>query len=390
MKIEQLLWKNSCEFEIFNSSDEFKDANLVIILGCRKLVSQNEIIDSIRRKYPSAYLIGCTTAGEILETQVLDDALTSTAIHFESTTIQSASVIVNNAEESYQAGLTLSENLNKENLAHIFLLSEGLNINASELVRSMKENFSKNIAITGGIAGDGILFEKTLVISNGYAAENIVSAIGLYGDHIKVKYGSVGGWDPFGPERIITKSKNNILYEVDGKSALDLYKLYLGKYADGLPATGLLFPLSIRSKNSSKGIVRAMLKINEYDHGMFFAGDVPEGHYAKLMKANFDRLVNGAYEAAELSIDSSKPSPKLAILISCIGRKLVLKQRIEEEVEAVRDVLGDDCFLTGFYSYGEISPYTEISQKGDENPSKLSSSCELHNQTMTITTITEV
>jgi hypothetical protein len=357
-----------------------------MIFGPRNLISENKFFEAIQKKYPVAHLMGCSTAGEILETQVSEDRVTTTAIFFDATTIELASVKINYIEESYKAGVHLAGLLNKEGLKHVFVLSEGLNINASELVKSLKENLPSHISITGGVAGDGTLFEKTMVISNDYAKENIVSAIGLYGEHIEIGYGSIGGWDTFGPERIITKSKNNILYELDGKSALELYKLYLGNYAKGLPATGLLFPLSIRAKGSNVGLVRAMLRIN----GMFFAGDVPEGYHAKLMKANIDSLVNGAFEAAELSLNSMKSSPELAILISCIGRKIVLKQRIEEEVEGVREVLGDKCIFTGFYSYGEISPYTEISCKNGETFTKLENGCELHNQTMTITTIKEI
>ena len=97
------------------------------------------------------------------------------------------------------------------------------------------------------------------------------------------------------------------------------------------------------------------------------------------MKANFDRLIDGATGAAGTGrVALGTATPELAILISCVGRKLVLKQRVEEEVESVRDVLGESVVLTGFYSYGEISPFTPGAK------------CELHNQTMTITTMAEV
>jgi hypothetical protein len=125
-------------------------------------------------------------------------------------------------------------------------------------------------------------------------------------------------------------------------------------------------------------VVRTILAVSEADQSMTFAGDVPEGSYAQLMKANFDRLIDGAVGAARASQRSlTGTSPDLAILISCVGRKLVLKQRIEEEVEGVRDVVGEHTVLTGFYSYGEISPFAA------------GASCELHNQTMTITTFRE-
>ena len=108
---------------------------------------------------------------------------------------------------------------------------------------------------------------------------------------------------------------------------------------------------------------------------MTFAGDIPQGATARLMKANFDRLIEGAQGAAE---KSTSIIPDLAILISCVGRKLVLKDRTEEELESVRRIFGNKTVLTGFYSYGEISPFTPNSK------------CELHNQTMTITTLSEI
>ena len=111
---------------------------------------------------------------------------------------------------------------------------------------------------------------------------------------------------------------------------------------------------------------------------MTFAGDVPTGCYARFMKANFDRLIDGAVGAARTSYEAvGSASPDLALLVSCVGRKLVLAQRVEEEVEGVRDVLGERTVLAGFYSYGEISPFTPHAR------------CELHNQTMTITTLSE-
>jgi hypothetical protein len=208
--------------------------------------------------------------------------------------------------------------------------------------------------------------------------EGRIAAVGFYGSRLQVGCGSMGGWDAFGPERLVTRSRGNVLYELDGRSALALYTEYLGEHAAGLPASGLLFPLSVRFGDDGPGIVRTILAVDPVEGTMTFAGDVPEGAYARLMKANFERLIEGATGAANRCSESLGASPPdLAILISCVGRKLVLKQRIEEEVEGVRDVLGREATLTGFYSYGEISPFTPTAP------------CELHNQTMTITTLTE-
>ena len=233
------------------------------------------------------------------------------------------------------------------------------------------------MSVTGGLSGDGAAFAQTVVICNGPAESNVVAAVGFYGNRLEVGYASQGGWDPFGPERLITRAEGNVLHELDGRSALDLYKTYLGAHSAGLPATGLLFPLSLRMGDGQTGLVRTILAVNEAEGSMTFAGDMPVGAYARLMRANFDRLIDGSTGAARESSRGVRGNPDLAILISCVGRKLVLKQRIEEEVEGVREVLGPSTVLTGFYSYGEISPFTPGAR------------CSLHNQTMTITTFRE-
>jgi len=280
--------------------------------------------------------------------------------------------------DSMDVGRRLAGSLDKEGLVHAFVLSDGLTVNGSALVEGMLKELPANVTITGGLSGDKDRFQETLVFCNGRPEKNKVTILGLYGDKLKVGYGSFGGWDPFGPERLVTRSDGNILYELDGKSCLGLYKTYLGDHAKGLPATALLFPLSIRSAKRPSRLVRTILSVNEDDQSMIFAGDIPEGSYAQFMKANFNRLIDGAMEAAKMSCSSMNNVPaQLAVLISCVGRKMVLKQRIEEEVESVQEILGEKTVLSGFYSYGEISP------------SSIGGTCELHNQTMTITTFTE-
>ena len=258
------------------------------------------------------------------------------------------------------------------------MFSDGLSVNGSDLVAGLTKHLPAHVSVTGGLSGDGTRFQETLVFCDGEPRRNVVVAVGFYGTRLTVGYGSAGGWDPFGPERLITRSKGNILYELDGKSALELYRTYLGEHAKGLPATGLLFPLSIRTKQSETAVVRTILSTNDSAQSMTFAGDVPEGAYAHFMKANFDRLIDGAAGAAKTSFEAAgSASPDLAVLVSCVGRKLVLKQRAEEEVEAVREILGERTIVTGFYSYGEIAPFVPGAR------------CDLHNQTMTITTFSE-
>lgn len=379
MKVEQCLWSDLTGWQPVPPSEMRDDAHLVLVFGGTSTLKSPERFEEIRKAFPAAHIFGCSTAGEICGTQVLDDSLVVTAVHFERTTIAASLININDVENSYEAGKRLAASLEPKGLAHVLALSDGLNVNGSELVKGLTDNLPPGVTVTGGLSGDGARFAETLVSLDGQTEKDTVAVVGLYGDELKVGYASLGGWDPFGPERLITKSEGNVLYEMDGKSALELYKLYLGEHAAELPASGLLFPLALRTGEEDRPVVRTILSVDEDAQSMTFAGDVPEGAYARLMRANFDRLIDGAAGAARTTREVvGSSSPDLAILISCVGRKMVLKQRVEEEVEGVRDVLGERTVLTGFYSYGEISPFTP------------SAKCELHNQTMTITTLSEV
>ncbi len=377
MKIEQMAWTAAKNWN--QPLGKMGDAaQLVLVFGATAILNNNQRLQEIRTAYPKSELLGCSTAGEIYNSRVLDDSIICTAIHFEHTRIEGAKASISDIEDSFQVGVTLGQALPHQELVHVLALSDGLHVNGSDLVKGLTSNLPSAVKVTGGLSGDGERFAKTLVTWNGPAKEHQVAVLGLYGTRLHVGYGSLGGWDPFGPERLITKSKGNTLFQLDGKSALELYKQYLGNHADELPAAGLLFPLSIRFEGREDRLVRTILSVNEERQSMTFAGDIPEGSYAQLMKANFDRLVDGAIDAAKLSYTSiGSFSPELALLISCVGRKMILKQRVEEEVEGVQEVLGTETILTGFYSYGEISPQI------------VSGHCELHNQTMTITTLAE-
>lgn len=366
--------------------DTFPDLDsentLIIIFSAPEYIQDAKPIKELAKRYPKSQIIGCSDAGEIAGNLILDHSLSVAIVKFEKTIIKKTMVSITNMNDSYSAGKTIVSELNEKDLRWIFVLAEGLKINGSELVRGLNTINEKDILITGGLAGDGDAFKQTWVIANGEIVTNSIVAVGFYGDHIQVGHGSKGGWDIFGPERRITRSESNILYELDGKPALDLYKKYLGDKASSLPASGLLFPIAIRKDaNDPKQLVRTILAVDENEGSLIFAGNMPIGYLAKLMRANFDRLITGAKEAGEsilknYKIDQTNSSPRLLIAVSCVGRRLLLGERTEEETDSVLKLFPQGTQQIGFYSYGEIAPHT----KGD---------CDLHNQTMTLTLISE-
>lgn len=365
-------WDTALNFQLDSRN------TLIIIFSTSNHKKIKEPLLEITNNYPNSIIIGASSAGEIFQSNIYDDSLSVAIMMFEHTRLKHNLCQLISADTSYSNGVTIANKLKNNDLKGIFILSEGLNVNGSQLTDGISSVIDSKIQITGGLAGDGDRFEKTWIISNGVPKSNHVCAVGFYGEHIHIESSSKGGWDSIGLHRIITKSKNNILYELDNKPALEIYKRYLGDKAAGLPATGLLFPLELKQSTRPKeSKIRTILAVNETDNSITFAGDMPEGNIVTFMKANFDRLINGAGEAAEeLNLNKYKKQDILSIAISCVGRRLVLKSKIEEELDAVLDILPSKIKQVGFYSYGEISPL-------------VSGTCDLHNQTMTLTLIWE-
>jgi len=333
-------------------------------------------LDELRTTFPRSQLLGCSTAGEIVGTRIADGTVTVAIARFEQTRLRTASAPIEAAEQSFGAGRQIASSLAGSDLRAVFVLSDGKVVNGSELVRGLNSALPPGVVVTGGLAGDGDRFARTWVLLGGRPVAGNAVAVGLYGETLRIGHGSKGGWDIFGPERLVTRSQGNVLYELDGRPALELYKEYLGDLVAGLPATALLFPLSIRASNPERSLVRTILAIDEQDQSMTFAGDIPQGSRAQLMRANFERLVQGASDAAAMISLEDARGPVLSIAISCVGRRLVLRQRTEEELEATLDALPPGTQQVGFYSYGELSPHA-------------CGTCELHNQTMTLTTLGE-
>jgi hypothetical protein len=370
-----LLYTKKSVWENEDIIENKNDVNLVTVFGDTEEFIKPEYYDYLKERYPKANILGCSSSGNVSGSGISDCSLVVNAVSFDKSIIVLKYVDFELEDDIKELSKQLVGMFDTEGLKHLFLLADGLNLNGSHLVEGINQTL--DIPMTGGLAGDGDRFEKTLVIANAPAKQKRIAALGFYGNNLHIGTGSFGGWSEFGTQRKITKSKENILYEIDGEPALDFYKRYLGEYADELPNSGLRFPLSIKENDNYPETIRTLMAIDENEKSITFAGNVPEGYTARLMKPNIDLLIDGAGQAAEIAkIDNQKTA--LALVVSCVGRKIVMGQLIDEELEAVAKELGDNVHLTGFYSYGEIAPF--------ENEIK---SCQLHNQTMTLTVIYE-
>jgi hypothetical protein len=380
MRVAELSWSATGGW--LGAPGERADTDLVFFFGARQALACGDRYRELRAMFPNAHVVGCSTGGQIRDQDVSDDEIAAAAIHFNATKLRVACEPAASAECSRVCGQAVGRALAAPDLVGIFVLSDGLSVNGSELVAGIISAVGKHVSVTGGLAGDGADFRETLVGADCVPCKQMVGAVGFYGQAIRIGHGSAGGWDEFGPRRQITKSRGNVLFEFDGEPALDLYERYLGEEdARGLPGSGLLFPLRIFDpERPAHDIVRTILAVNHEARSMTFAGDVPEGWTAQLMRGNFDRLAAGAAMAARQAADGlgqSRDGDQVAILVSCIGRRLLMGQHTADELEATRAEFGPQTPQLGFYSYGEISPH------------RVSGVCELHNQTMTVTTIRE-
>lgn len=351
---------------------------LVLVFGNRFLLESPTIYNEIDTLFPNGHIVFASSCGDIMAESVDDQSISITAIEFEKNWfLIKTSNILNSQLDSYKTGHNLIKQFPQEGLKFVFVLSEGSFVNGSDLTKGMNDATDDNVLITGGLCGDAARFEKTLASYNENPKQGEIVAIGFYGETLEVTFSIHGGWTPFGPERIVTKSDSNILYELDNQPALDLYKKYLGNKSKELPGSALLYPLNVKTKDEKQSIVRSILNINEADNTMILAGDIPENSRVQLMMTNVDNIANASESAAKQALELRKNKPQLALLVSCIGRKIVLDQRVEEEIEEVVAVVGAKTTISGFYSYGEIAPF-----HGESN-------CQLHNQTMAITLISE-
>jgi hypothetical protein len=358
---------------------------LVLAFGPRSLIDSPRALNELAAAFPASVVMGCSSAGEMAAGSVGDGGVSVAVARFDKTTLRRASTRLADAADSYAAGARLAAQLARDGLRAVFMLSNGIAVNGTALVRGLGAGLPAEVTVSGGLAADGSLFERTWVLDDGAPRDDVVAAVGLYGDALRVGHGCCGGWTEFGPERKVTRSEGNVLYELDDKPALALYKHYLGNLARQLPGSALLFPLALRPDREGAGVVvRTILAVDDAAQSMTFAGDIPLGATVRLMRTSVDHLVTSAEQAARQAMDAmgdrdpGSPAPVLALSVSCIGRRLVMGERTEEEVEAVVEQLPGQAVHAGFYSYGEIAPIQGLAM------------AELHNQTMTLTVFSEV
>lgn len=380
MRVRHLTWTTDAGWSATPGPDEAA-AQLVLSFGPEH-APPTEWFDAIRTHAPAAHHVYVSGGGQIVNGLVEDDLTVVTFLAFDRATAHPIMVSGATVESSEEIGGRIGAELREiADLRHVLVFAEGITFNGAAFLRGLNPSLPAGVRVSGGMASNGTALTRSVIGLDGPPDTGRVVAIGLAGASLAVGTGSVGGWDFFGPERVVTNADNTVLYELDGERALDVYKRYLGHFADELPGSALLFPLAVRATRDGPVAVRTCLNVDEAEGTLRFAGDIPNGSTVRLMRTTPDKLVDGAARAAEIARPAGgAPSDSLTLCVSCIGRRAVMRSRVEEELEEVVRESGSPV-VVGFYSNGEMAPPSDGRDFGD---------AVLHNQTMTVTTITEL
>jgi len=353
-------------------------AQLALVFVGPGLIGDRSWYHEVRQAYPGAHIFGCSTSGQIYGGAVREDSVVVTAIAFEHTRVEVAHSHIPDSAGGYEVGHELASMLDAGGLRHAFLICDATNTNANDSVSGVVSALPPGTHLFGGCPSNGHDMGNTYVVCDCLPEPKMAAVVGFYGDRLKVGVGSSAGWDQLGLERLITKSKQNVLYEFDGRPALPLYKKYLGSVAAGLPESGMLFPVRLRFGDCSDGVLRGVLAVNEQEQSITFLGNVPEGAHARIMFGSAEHLIDGSITAAQQTLEAiGALEPELLIVVSCVARQLVLKERTAEELECFEEVFGNRPTLAGFYALGEIAPI----ERGGR--------ADFHNETLTAVALAE-
>ncbi len=337
------------------------DTTLVLLFGeIGPQRDQHAALRSVCATFPRSIKSGGSRGSDIYEGRLEEYALVLAVIRFEKSRLKRAEYSVTSTEDSHRAGHALGKALQHDDLRGVFLIGAGERIDEEALTLGINRSLSEKVVVTGGVTTHNYRRQTTHILSEDCQTRtDSVSAVGYYGDAIRFIASRQEGWERFGIEYKITSSRGNILYTLNHRPALEVYKNHLGKLADKLPGIAARFPLAIQSGHTHRAPkIHTIIGIDEARQALLFAQDIPAGHYAMFMKADAHRLLLGACEAARNLSHAYHPpaSEALNITVSSMRRKRLLLHRTDEEPKMVRHFLPSGIHQVGFYSDGTIAP----------------------------------
>ncbi|MCB9764429.1 MAG: FIST C-terminal domain-containing protein [Alphaproteobacteria bacterium] len=313
------------------------------------------LLEELRRAYPDAGLIGCTTDGELSgslgfqEDSVVVMGFAAKGLTFRAGIGRgvSADPDAAAAEALAQAGVGMAD---PPRLC--ITLPDGLTSRGVDITEGLQAALGEGVTLFGGTAGDSFRFEKTLQFFGDEVLEDSLPVLLVYGD-LRLACGVASGWRPVGEGGVVTRVEGGVVYEIDGAPTREFYRAVLG---DHIPPSGE-YPLAVPTGGEGKFYLRFPTGWDPKNGSVTYAADVPAGSRVHVTKADRDEILQGAAESLRLALeDYGAGTPDAAFFVSCCARKQVLGTRACEEHREILSVLPEGLPFAGFYSYGEISP----------------------------------
>ncbi|TLU52469.1 MAG: hypothetical protein FDX12_01710 [Chlorobium sp.] len=359
---------------------------VLFVFGAMRF-NHRELLAGITSVAGDVPMVGGTTAGEISTNgfstgSVVIMAFSNDELDF--ITGIGHDMSIDEAACSMEMANDILNNIEFDPDASLLVFPNGMGGDGLKVLDGLQSVLGKDFEITGGYLGDDERFESTYQYYNGSVFKDaIVGVMMVKKKGFKTGIGVRSGFTSIGNSFICTASDGNVVKEFEHSNALELYKDFLGEERSSrLPAVCLEYPFGIIDRNPSDNTqslfqLRCGLSVDHKHGTISLAASIPEGSEVTLTTASRGDIINGAREAAEQAKKSLAGATPLAIIMfSCVGRKLVLGRRIQEEVDAVRECIGMDVPLIGFYTYGEIGPI-------DKDTKELSS-VKFHNETVVL------
>jgi hypothetical protein len=381
MNVETVTWRGAAGW-----SDDLPEpdgrATLVMVFADDTVVdAPDDPLGQVHERWRGHAVAGCSTAGQFAGPSTVDGAVV-TVVRFDECEVRAVHLDLGLCGSARRAGRDLADLLDAEGLRSIMVLADGLGTDGSLLATGIAD-VCPAVDVWGALAADGSRFVDTWNVVDGATAPGMVSAVGFYGSALEIGHGRGDGWHALGPERVVTTSIGRVVHQLDGRATLTLYEDYLGPLADDLPGSGSYLPMSVRDLDD-RVVVRSPVGVDRGNGSVTMAGDVTQGSTAQLLRMSVDGLLHGAELAAKSArIDDADTEPHLAVAFSGVGRRMSLGERADEEPETVRAAIGNAASLVGCWTYGELGPDLDMAFTGA--PVRH----DVHNQTMTITTLRE-
>lgn len=258
------------------------------------------------------------------------------------------------------------------------IFCDGLIRESSNLISGLQKKLGKSFPLVGGFASDNLRFKKTYVYFNQELLSDAVCGL-LLGGKLNFGIGVKHGWRPLGKPRRVTKSYGNVVSEIDGAPAANIYEEYfasdIANLRKELKHISILYPIGIYLPGEVEYLLRNLLSIQDNGY-LVFQGNVPQGAQIRLMIGTKESCLLATQQAlAEVKKGLAGHKINFLLVFDSISRYILLGRQAEQELKIIKEALEPDTHIIGLYTYGEQAPLRAVSYQG---------MTYLHNQTITI------